>query len=515
MSLKRLCQTTAIGLFLAVSTLAPAQAQRDTNTVVVAITSDIRNFNIAMAFDASWFPSTLYFERLVAMDYGPDFAIRPLLAREWEISDDGLTYTFHLEEGVTWHDGEPFTSHDVAYTINAIVENETYGAAPLRVIESVETPDDLTVVFHLSEPSAPLLSNLATYPRTPILPAHLYEGQEWEGHPNNMNPIGTGPYRLAEHRPGEYIAFTRYDDYWGETPEIENVVFRVVPDDNVQAAQLLAGEIHAMNNPPPINLEPILDADPDVAVDAPPGPMTYYFAMNVTTEPFDDPALRRALAYAIDREQLAETASFGIFEPARGTYVAAIDWAFDESVQLPETDLEEAARLLDEAGYPLVDGERFAFDIWVSRTTTVDSAQIIREQLRPLGITVNVNQMEDGLFRQRLADMEHDSYVYGNWWGPDPSEWANYTVTGRFWNRMGYSNERVDELFEMANLALSEEERAAHYSEIQQILLEDMPRIPLFDSGPYSFAHSTDLVGWFSEEPVSFRMDMRNLRWAD
>jgi peptide/nickel transport system substrate-binding protein len=507
---KILLSATSIAIGLAVGT-AVAQQQRD---LVIGIDGDIKNFNVDQQFDQSWFPSTLYYERLTGMDYGPDFKIRPLLAKSWDMSADGLTYTFRLQQGVTWHDGQPFTSQDVKATFEGIVENNTYSAPPLKVISSIETPDDLTVVIRLKQPSASFLPNISTYPRFAILPAHLYKGKPWDKHPNNLAPVGTGPYKLEEHRRGEYISFIRNENYWGPRPEIKRVIYRIVPDQNVQIAQLQSGEIQAMNNPPPLAMEPILSKSEGVVVDAPPGPMTYYLAFNVTKPPFNNQKVRQALAFAIDRNQLAERATFGIYKPARGTYVQAISWAFNDKALLPEPNQATAAKLLDEAGFPVKSGRRFSFDIWVSRPTEITTAQIIREQLRPLGVDVRVNQLEDILMRSRLADMQHDSYMYGNWWGPDPSEWANYTVTGQFWNRMGYSNPRVDELFAAGDLALTQEERAKHYGEIQKILLDDMPRLPLYDSGPYSFARRTDLTGWFTQEPLSFRADLRNLRWG-
>jgi len=492
---------------------APAAAQRDKNTIILGSTGDIKNFNIALRFDASWFPSTLYFERLVTMDYGPEFKISPQLAKSWTISEDGKTYTFELQQGVTWHDGKPFTSADVKATYDGIVANKTYAALSFTAVESVETPDPHKVVFKLKEPSASFLFLLSIYPRTAILPKHLYEGTDWNNNPANMKPVGTGPYKFERHEVGQYVSFVRNESYWGTKPEIERVILKVIADENVMLAQLRAGEIHGLNNPPPLRLEKALDAHPQIAVDAPPGPMIYAMHFNVTKKPFDDVKLRQALAYAIDRDELAQKATFGIYKPARGTYVQAITWAFNDKALLPAYDPSKAAQLLDAAGYTVKGGTRLPLEIWVSRETDVDAAQIIREQLRKVNIDVQVNRMEDGLLRQRLDEKKFDAYIYGNWWGPDPSEWEQYLGSTEYWNKMGYKSARVDELFKQAKLTIDPVKRAAFYKEIQEIQLADMPRIPLFDSGPYSFAHRTELKGWFSEVS-GFRMDMRQLRWA-
>lgn len=486
-----------------------------TKDVIIGLSGDIKNFNIAMGFNPSWFPSTTYYSRLVTMDYGPDFKVHPDLAKEWHISEDGLAYTFKLHENVKWHDGQPFTSADVKFTYEAIVENNGMAVAILSHIKSIDTPDDHTVVLHLKEPFAPFLVQLAMYPRAPILPKHLYEGESWDNHPNNLQPVGTGPFKFEKHVPGQYISFVRNDDYFGRKPSIERIIFKVIPDENVAVAQLRSGEIHALNNPPPLHLEKALDADPNIQVDAPPGPMIYFLSFNVTRAPFDNAQVRTALAYAINRDELNEKITGGIFKAAAGTYLQSVGWAFNDQAKLPSYDPKKAEELLDAAGFPVKDGTRFGLDLWVSRATEINTAQVIREQLRQIGVDVKITQLEDGVFRNELKARKHDAYLYGNWWGPDPSEWEQYTATRGTWNEMGYSNPQVDELFKKGLATLDQNQRAAYYKEIQAILLADMPRIPLFGSGPYSFAHRTELTGWFSDAPASYRMDMTRVKWVE
>ncbi|MDB4897570.1 MAG: hypothetical protein JWN15_3832 [Firmicutes bacterium] len=512
----RLVLVRVLVLMLFVASLGGTRAYGETNTkdVIIGLPGDIKNFNIAMGFNPSWFPSTMYFSRLVTMDYGPDFAIRPDLATDWQVSDDGLTYTFHLHKNVKWHDGKPFTSDDVKYTFEATVQNKGMALDIFSHVKSIDTPDPDTVVIHLKETFAPFLVQLAMYPRTPILPKHLYEGTDWATNPYNMKPVGTGPYKFEKSVPGQYFSFVRNDDYFGKKPAVERVILKVLPDVNVAVAQLRSGEIQALNDPPPLQLEKSLAADPNITVDEHPGPMVYFLSFNVTKPPYNNTAVRTALAYAINREDLNQKVTQGIYKTATGTYEPSVKWAFNDQARLPDYDPKKANAMLDAAGFPVKDGTRFGLDLWISRATELNAAQVIKEQLKQVGVDVKITQLEDGLLRKELKSRKQDAYLYGNWWGPDPSEWEQYTASTGTWNETGYANPRVDELFKLGLKTVDQNQRATYYKEIQEIVLKDMPRIPLFGSGPYSFAHRKDLEGWFSQQPVSYRMDMTGVHWV-
>lgn len=490
------------------------------NTVVLELRSDILNFNQALRYDVSWFPSTLYFNRLVAMDYGPNFDILPDLAESWEVSDDGRTYTFHLVEA-RWHDGVPFTSHDVKVTFEGIREFRGQAAAVMDSIESIETPDDRTVVITTKEVDASFLAQIAVYPRTPILPAHLYEGTDWNENPYNMNPVGTGPFRLEEHVPGEYISFIRNEDYFKEPPYLERVIFQIIPDNSVAINALRSGDIDAFTYPieqrGPYTLIDELAALPNLEVVAHPGPLVYYMGFDVTEAPFDNPAVRRAVAMAMNRTEITERVAGSVGRASTGVYTPAVEWAYNPDATLPEYDVEAAVELLESEGYTANGaGTRLTMDLWVSRGTEISIAEILREQLAQVGIQVNVIQMEDALMRTLLPDLSHDAYLYANWWGPDPAEFGTYTVTGEVWARpMGYSNARVDELFAEGRSTQNLDERRAAYFEIQEILAEELPRIPIIDSLPYSFVYNTRWEGWFTDPPVLPRLDMSRVRPSD
>ncbi|HBY93954.1 MAG: ABC transporter substrate-binding protein [Ardenticatenaceae bacterium] len=487
-------------------------------TLVISLEREVKNFANTIKYDGgSWFMGTLIFDRLVAMDYGPDFKIHPLLAESWEASPDGKTYTFHLAKNVKWHDGVPFTSADVKYTFDGIEEQKGAALATMEGIESIETPDDSTVVIHTKDVDGSFLAQLAIYPRTEILPKHIYEGTNWAENPANLKPIGTGPYKLAEFVPGSHIILERNDDYFRGKPPYDKIIYKIIPDMNVAIAQLKAGEIDAINNPPPINLQVALDEEPNVAVDMPPGPMVYFLGFNNSKAPFNDVKVRQALAYAIDRPGVTSKVAKGVCQPSQGTYVAAVGWAFNPETRLPDYDPAKAEQMLDEAGYPRgANGTRFPLKLTVSRPLEVSMAEVIKEQLRQIGVDVTVEQLEDATLRSVLqTENKHDAYLYGNWWGPDPAEWETYLRSGEIWaTPLNYGNPEVDELFHKGRSSLDRSERAKHYFKIQEIMLRDMPRIPIMDSCPYSFAHTTTYTGWFSEAPVSYRFDVMNMKPA-
>jgi len=495
----------------------PATSSEE-KTLISSLESEPRLIPVTVQYDnGGWFMSTLIFDRLTAMDYGPDFAIHPLLAESWEIGEDGKTYTFHLAKNVKWHDGVPFTSADVKFTFEGIVEQNAAAADVMSVLESVETPDDYTVVVHTKNVDAAFLPGLSVYPETHILPKHIYEGTTWTENPANMVPIGTGPYKWSEYVPGSHVTLVRNDEYWRGKAYFDKVIFKIIPDTNVAIAQLKAGEIDALNNPPPLQLQAALNEAPGVNVDMNPGPMIYFLAFNCTQAPFDDVKVRQALAYAIDREDVTNKVVPGVCKACEGVYESAVSWAYNPDTKLPAYDPGKAEQILDEAGYVKdANGVRFPMKITVSRAEYVAVAEVLKEQLRQIGVEVTLDQMEDGTLRTTLQnENRHQAYVYGNWWGPDPSEWATYLKTGEMWAKpLHYDNPEVDALFVQGRSSLDQAERAQYYYKIQEIVLRDMPRIPIFGSCPYSYAHTTKYVGWFSEQSVSYRTDVMKLKPA-
>lgn len=224
------------------------------------------------------------FSKLITLD--ADYNVIPDLAESWEVSEDGLTYTFHLRKGVKWHDGHPFTSADVAWTLNQI---RTHKEAPawknLVDVEDIETPDDYTVIIKLSKPYAPFLGFLAWY-GTWIMPQHLYAITEngspvdWLSNPHNQNPVGTGPFKFAEWVKGDHVTVEKNPDYFLGEPYVDKIVFKILPDENTALQAFLNGEVDYDGNVSNAQIS-ILKRVPGVVVKMKPAPSRYYIAFNI------------------------------------------------------------------------------------------------------------------------------------------------------------------------------------------------------------------------------------------
>jgi peptide/nickel transport system substrate-binding protein len=482
-------------------------------TMVMALqgASDIKNFNQAIFYDsASWFVSTSVFARLVTMDYGPTFDIHPQLAEKWTVAPDAKTYTFNLVKNAKWHDGKPLTADDIKFTYLGVVEQNGPAASFLKSIDSIDTPDPYTVKINLKQPDAAFLYGIGVYPRLPILPKHLYENTKWLDNPNNMKPVGSGPFKFQEYVPGDHITLVANDDYFGGRPYLDRVIWKLIPDERAAIAAFQAGEYAALNNPPPLALIADMQKQPNVVVDTPAGPWGFYIGFNMTHKPLDNPDVRQAIAYAIDKKDATQKVTGGIAPVSEGVYTKGIAWAWNPNVKVPEYNTTKAEEMLDAAGLKRgSDGTRFRMNLTlISQDVYPLLGDVLKEQLGKVGIGVDIKVLDNPTFNTAMPKLEHDAMVYALWIGPDPNEWKQQLETNGFRNWFGYSNPEVEQLFVQGASTPDREKRKDAYFKIQEIVAKDLPRINIFDA-PYSFAHSTQYKGWFSEEgTISYRMDL-------
>ncbi|MTD16282.1 hypothetical protein GIS00_20285 [Nakamurella sp. YIM 132087] len=487
--------------------------------MVVALNgmSDTAGFNQSLAYDGgSQFPSTLIFSRLTVMDYGPEFAIHPQLATSWEVSPDAKEYTFTLDPKAMWHDGKPVTSEDVKVTYEGIIANSGPAAGLLKVIKTIETPDAHTVKFLLSESNAALLYAISVYPRTSILPAHLYSGTDWKTNPANMAPVGSGPYKFAGYTPGQQILLEANPDYFGGTPSLSKVAFQFVPTEQTALAGLRSGQFQALAFPPSLTLVGGLQKEAGVAVEAPPGPWSCYLGFNQARTPIDDLQVRQAITTAIDRATITSRVTAGVATAATGPFVPSTPWAFDEKAAYPAFDVAAANALLDTAGHARgADGNRFSLSFLVSSNDFYnDVAQVLKSQLAEVGIVLEINLVDRPTFMAQAKELNHDVIIDALWIGPDPNEWAQQIGTGGAYNRTGYSNEEIDALFLEGVASSDEATRAESYFKIQEIVVEDLPYTNIF-AAPYSFVHSAGWKGFFSQDgSISYRLDLTKVTKA-
>lgn len=458
-----------------------AAEPRQGGTLVVALPANPLTYNPnARPDDAGAMIFQNLFSKLVTLD--EHYNVIPDLAQDWDIAEDGLTYTFHLHPEARWHDGEPVTAADVKWTFEAIVANQGIVAGSLAVIDAIETPDDHTVVLRLAAPNAPLLSNLAWF-GVHIMPKHLYDtGEDWLANPAAQEPVGSGPFRFESARIDEHVTLVANPDYYGGAPYLDRLVFSIIPDPQTAAQALMNGEIDVSITRPSLTQLPVLQNAPGVAVDIAPMPNRYYVPMNQAREPFQDLRVRQAIAHAINRQEVLNRALQGVGEVAEGFYTPAIAWAYNPDAVPPAYDPDRAEALLDEAGYPRgSDGTRLRVTLTIfSGGEWADIAAVLSENLRAVGIEVEIVQLDEGAWIQRtVVDRDFDLTLLAGQQGPDPDQLRLRFGSAGALNMMAYANPDFDDLLAQAAALSDEDQRRELYLEAQRILAADLPFVPL------------------------------------
>jgi peptide/nickel transport system substrate-binding protein len=435
------------------------------------------NPNVDVDMESFFVTHAGVYDRLVELDTESG-NVFPDLAESWEVSENANQFTFKLHPDAKWHDGEPVTSADVAWTFNKIIDEQAWQSSVLNVIDSIETPDDHTVILNLREPNAAFLSRLGELNAPVILPAHIYEGTDWTANPANESPVGSGPFKFVEWVKGSHVELAANTEYhWGR-PYVDHLILRFIPAQAVDMAALESGEIHYMSQSPPFGELDRLSQNPDLAVILEKRVLPIWVAFNLRHPPMDDLRVRQAIAMATDEEDISNRAYFGYCPVAKGAYLSS-SWAYNPDALEPTYNPDEAERLLDEAGYPQdADGKRFEITVVDSITMGfAETNQIMKEQLAEVGIDVKIESIEWGSFTEKvLKKYDFDVALVGGPHGPDPDTFSNFLETDKLRNTMGYSSPRVDELFQLGRSTGDIGQRKEYYQEIQEIVIEDLPR---------------------------------------
>ena len=412
------------------------------------------------------------------------------LAEDWGLSEDGLTYTFNLRQGVTWHDGEPFDAEDVVFTMGLWTDPDVpfYLARNFRMVDSIEQIDSHTIAITLkrAQPAFPVLLGY----NTAILPEHLLSGLSKEELTNPdeflRNPVGTGPYRFAEYNPGSFVRLTRNEDYFAGMPKLDAMVFRIVPDSNSQLALLQSGQLDLVIVEP-FQL-PAVENNPNVRIQSMPITRHEYIALNNGFAPLNDVRVRRALTIALDREQLLETVFAGRGSVATGPFPPTMGWARDTSIEPLPYDPEKAAGLLDEAGWILgengireKDGEPLSFTVLYdpANQTRARTALIAQQQWGEIGVTVEFETSEYRPIVARIRQSPPDYQINPNYLitPPDPDGVANFFLSDSLANSWAYQNPQLDDLLNAGATAIDQDVRADAYKQAQQIIHDDQPNV--------------------------------------
>lgn len=425
-----------------------------------------------------------------------DFKPVPDLAQSWTISDDGLTYTFNLREQVKWHDGKPFTSADVKFTIEEVIlPLHTRGGTYKAVIDRVDVPDVKTAIIRLKAPFGPLMNALGYdfY----ILPKHLYEGTDIKSNAYNAKPIGTGAFKFKEWKKGSHIILDRNSDFFIKgQPYLDRLVFQVIPDASARVLALESGDIdYLAYQALPSSAVPRLKANPKLVVSGDGFESLASIAMltlNLDHPILKDIRVRQALAFAMDKQVIVDKADYGIGKAATGPISSITAWAYEPKVNAYPHDPAKAARLLDEAGHPLRDGVRMTLRLVADGGIELNrkTGEILKEQLGRVGVRVDLQLVERNVMLDRVyAKRDFDMNVHGFSTGADPAiDVSRLYVSSNirpvnFTNGSGYRNPRVDELFQRGQVAFKPEERAGAYRRAQMILADELPVIWLVEYG--------------------------------
>ncbi len=436
---------------------------------------DVTTFDPIIPFDnmAIW-TMLLIYDQVIRV--GPDgLSLEPGLAESWEVSDDGLTYTFNLRQ-TNFHDGTPCTANDVAFCLNRTAFDEASSMTFFfSAVDNFEATDEQTVVATLNDVWVPFEADLALFGAS-IYPQAAFEAQGddlWEA------PIGSGPFMFESWERGAQIVLNKNPEYWDEgKPYLDQLTFKVLTESNARMLQFQGGELDIVTDVPYNQIQP-LSQNPDFVVLPDAAARIDYISLNVTRAPLDDKILRQAINYAVDKDAIIQNVLFGAGVPAT-SYLPRMAGNDPDSPGYP-FDLERARQLVAESNSP--DG--FAFEILTSVGDAAQVCQLVAAQLAEIGGQVTVTQLEPAVHTERVTvDVDYDaSKSYYTTDIIDPSQLSTFAVLGdddfkAVWTN--YNNEEVNQLISDAQSETDPDARLEMYHQIQAIHLDDAPFIFLY-----------------------------------
>ncbi len=482
------------------------------NVLVVALESAPVILDPRIATDqASAKIFQLILNGLVTKD--PHGNLIPDLAESWEILDGGRRYRFHLRSDVTFHDGRPFSSRDVAWTFGTILDGSvtTAKGAAFAVIDHIETPEALTVDMVLDEPFGALLVDLT--PEQGILP-HGTTPEEM-----NRFPIGTGPFRFVSRTP-ETLTLAANETFWGETPALQKILFKEVPDSTVRALELLNGSVQLVVNDLAPDVVQLFRENPHFQVIENAGANYAYLGLNLGDPLLSDLRVRRALAMSIDRERLVSTLWRGLGVVTETMLPPGL-WARHNELEPIPYDPEGAAQLLEEAGYPDPDGDgplpRISLTYKCSTNEPyVLQAQVIQAMAKSAGIHIEVRSYEFATFYAdvRKGNFQVFSSIRSGIIEPNIYRLVLHSTAtppgGQ--NRGRYNNPEFDRLIDLGARFSTPEERLPFYLEAQEIFARELPYISLYTRINYAVL-AKDLEGYVNY-PSGELFSLAQMRWV-
>lgn len=451
---------------------------------------------------------SLIFDSLVRRDQ--HFNVQPWLAERWEMPDP-RTWIFHLHPGVVFHNGQPLTSRDVKWTIDSILNGtvRTVKAQAYRLVNRIDAPDPGTVVFHLKQADPALLPNLADG-AIGVVP--YGSGRDF-----GVHPIGSGPFRFVSQEQDRDVVIERNPNYWADKASIPRVRFAVAPDAITRALELQKGSADIEVNALTADMVYAMRNDHGLVIESGPGTVLNYISFNARDPALRDPRVRQAIAYAINRPLIISSLWRGHAQLAE-SILPSQHWAWSGDVQQYPYDPAKAASLLDAAGFkPGPEGIRLHLTI---KTSTDEAARtlavILQQELRKIGIALEVRTFEFATFYADITKGAFQLYTLRWIGGNEDPDIFRYAYATASWpphgaNRGYYSSPQIDSLIAQASISPDQQQRAADYGKIQQLLAAELPSInlwyldtvivhnrrlknvPLSSSGNYDFLRSATI----------------------
>ncbi|PZU80697.1 MAG: ABC transporter substrate-binding protein [Shinella sp.] len=487
-----------------------AQNAAGSGRLIVAADSEPKNLNPAIvASNGVFFISSKVVEPLAEASFEGKDGLSPRLALSWEGAEDGRSITFKLREGVRWHDGKPFTSADVAFSaLNLWQPLQNLGRIVFANLDTVETPDELTAIFRFSKPTPLQLIRNALPVVSSVVPKHLYEGTDIASNPANTSPVGTGPFRFAEHKPGEYYRLERNPDYWEkDEPKLDEVIYRVLPDRAAAASALEAEEIQlaAFSAVPLADLDRISKVPGIKVITKGYEALTYQLVVEINhrRKELADLKVRQAIAHAIDRKFVVDTIFLGYATASTGPVPKNAPEFYDPDVQTYDFDVAKANALLDEAGYPRGgNGTRFALKLRPAPyfNETRQFGDYLRQALAAIGIDAELVNADSAAHQKAVyTDHDFDLAVAPPVFRGDPAISTTILVQSGipagvpFSNQGGYANAELDGIIAKAAETVDADARTALYRTFQQRVAADLPLINVAEWGFITVARDTVL----------------------
>lgn len=478
---------TLLALFALLVPGAAMAAPEHGGTLVMGSIHTPRHFNAGVqSGTATALPSAQIFASPLLFD--ADRNPQPYLAEKWEFSEDSLSLTLHLVKNAVFHDGEPITSADVAFSVMTVKENHPFKTM-LEPVIGVDTPDPHTAVIRLSQPHPALL--LAMSPvLMPIMPKHIYDnGEDMKTHPANLKPVGSGPFKLTEYKAGEYYVLEKHDKFFiPGKPYLDKIIVRIIPDPNSLALGLEAGELHFVPYMSEVRMIDRLEKTKGVIVSYKgydgTGPLQW-LAFNCGKKPLDDVRVRQAICYVMDRDFIVNRIFAGKATPVYGPLPDSSPFAAHD-LEPYALDIDKANALLDEAGYKKGPGG-VRFSLTIDTQAGNEKMRILSEYLRPqlkkIGIDATLRVAADfPTWAKRVSEFDFDMTidVVSGWGDPVIGVARTYLTSnirkGVIWsNTQQYSNPKVDELLTLAGQEMDLEKRTKLYQEFQHIVVNEAP----------------------------------------